>query len=122
MNRWQHFYDLAAAQLAVAYAQTRNFDAAEKEAAARRMALDAKAFADAFKSVEEAAFEPKESGPPDAITKAPGGLNLDPLGEWLGPESPHGYDPKLAGVIPTNSDPALTAEPTPIGHHPPGLI
>ena len=61
MNRWQHFYDLAAAQLAVTYAQTRNFDVAEKVAAAKRMAADAKAFADAFKAVEEAAFEPTSS-------------------------------------------------------------
>jgi hypothetical protein len=60
MNRWQHFYDLAAAQLAVTYAQTRNFDVAEKVAAAKRMAADAKAFADAFKAAEEAAFEPAE--------------------------------------------------------------
>ena len=61
MNRWQHFYDLAAAQLAVTYAQTRNFDVAEKVAAAKRMAADAKAFADAFKAAEEAAFEPTSS-------------------------------------------------------------
>jgi hypothetical protein len=85
MNRWQHFYDLAAAQLAVTYAQTRNFDVAEKAAAAKRMAADAKAFADAFKAAEEAAFEPKESGPPDAVTKAPGGLNLEPLDRFIGP-------------------------------------
>jgi hypothetical protein len=85
MNRWQHFYDLAAAQLAVTYAQTRNFDVAEKIAAAKRMAADAKAFADAFKQVEEAAFEPKESGPPDAVAMAPGGLNFRPLDGFLDP-------------------------------------
>ena len=61
MNRWQHFYDLAAAQLAVSFAATRNLMPAEKAAMAKRLANEAKAFADAFKAVEEAAFEPTSS-------------------------------------------------------------
>jgi hypothetical protein len=83
MNRWQHFYDLAAAQLAVTYAQTRNFDVAEKVAAAKRMAADAKAFADAFKAAEEAAFEPASSLTLTSrtIDGVPQPLDDEPLGE-----------------------------------------
>lgn len=61
MNRWQHFYDLAATQLAVQFAGLRNFDAAEKAAAATRMATEAKVFADAFRAAEDAAFEPQQA-------------------------------------------------------------
>ena len=50
MNRWQHFYDLAATQLAASYAATRNLAPDEKAAMAKRFANEAKAFADAFKA------------------------------------------------------------------------
>lgn len=78
MNRWQHFYDLAATQLAAAFAATRNLDPAEKAAMAKRFANEAKAFADALKQVEEAAFEPvpaatkKEPTPPFVADEHPG--------------------------------------------------
>jgi hypothetical protein len=98
MNRWQHFYDLAAAQLAVTYAQTRNFDVAEKVAAAKRMAADARAFADAFKQVEEAAFDP-EATEEQATERLRRQLGLPPS---LVPVTSSLHGPKLAGVIPVD--------------------
>jgi hypothetical protein len=77
MNRWQHFYDLAATQLAASFAATRNLDPAEKAAMAKRYANEAKAFADAFKAVEEAAFDP-EAAEREATVRLRSQLGLSP--------------------------------------------
>lgn len=90
MNRWQHFYDLAATNLAASYAATRNLAPDEKAAMAKRFANEAKAFADAFKAVEEAAFEPTSSLTLTSrtIDGVPQPLDDEPIGPLVGHHPP----------------------------------
>jgi hypothetical protein len=48
MSRWQQFYDMAAAQFAVTFAQNRTLSDDDRKAAAGRYATAAAVFADAF--------------------------------------------------------------------------
>lgn len=70
MNRWQHFYDLAAAQFAVSYAQNRTISDDERVTVAKRFATSAVVFADAFTLLELSckgrAVEP-EALPPSPV-------------------------------------------------------
>lgn len=52
MNRWQTFFDLAAAQFAILYAQNRTISDEERRANADRYAASAKVFANAFAEVD----------------------------------------------------------------------
>jgi hypothetical protein len=74
MNRWQHFYDMAAAQFAAFYVQNRTASDEERASNAARYAASARVFADAFVEAESKAL--KTQPPTHFITERGGDLDL----------------------------------------------